>query len=185
MTPGIRTTHFIAFASCALVVACAEAPDTAQITAVDQLISATDGAMLTLNELDRERYVRSDSLFTLQQAGFADRFNDTLDREAATALGNQFLALRTASVMGEDHVRVLDDLIASGERLRALRSQLAQGTMRRTEGANAIAAEQAHHTALIVGVHAVMDNYRVLQRAWDRRDSVANWLADAQAPETP
>jgi hypothetical protein len=185
MTHRIRTAYLIAFTSCALVVACAEAPDTAQITAVDQLISATDGAMLTLNELDRERYQRSDSLFTMQQASFADRFADTLGRDVAKTLGNQFLALRTASVMGEDHVRVLDDLIASGERLRALRTQLAQGTMRRAEGANAIAAEQAHHTALIVGVHAVMDNYRVLQRAWDRRDSVSNWLADAQAPETP
>lgn len=185
MNPSIRTAYLAAFVSCALLVACAEAPDTAQITAVDQLISATDGAMLTLNELDRERYVRSDSLFIAQQGAFTNRFTDTLGRDAASALGKQFLALRTSAAMGRDHVRVLDDLIASGDRLRRLRTQLAQGSMRRADGASAIAAEQAHHTALIVGVHGVMDNYRVLQRAWDRRDSVANWLADAKAPELP
>lgn len=184
MIHGIRIGPLVTFASC-LLLACAEAPDPAQLTAVDQLISATDGAMLTLNELDRGRYIRSDSLFALQQAGFNARFADTLARDAANGLGAQYLALRAAATMGRDHNRLLNDLVTAGERLRDLRKRLADGTMERPDGANAIAAEQQLHTALIEGVHVVMDNYRILQHAWDRRDSVAHWLAGEQMAQVP
>ncbi|MBL0127165.1 MAG: hypothetical protein IPP83_06825 [Flavobacteriales bacterium] len=185
MTHGIRTVRSAALLLGVLVVGCAEPAQPAQLTAVDQLIFATDGATLTLNELDRERYDRSDSMFAFQQPLFTDRFTDTLNPVAAQALGSQYISLRASANMGRDHVRVLDELITTSARLRILRKRLADGTMDRNDGATAIAAEQQHHTAVIVGVHVIMDNYRQLQRAWDRRDTVNTLLALGQQPTMP
>lgn len=185
MIHGIRTVHLATFASCALWMACRQAPDPAQLTAVDQLISATDAAVLTLNELDRGRYRRSDSLFADQQAGFASRFEDTLDRSAAKALGDQYIALRASSTMGADHERVLAEIATSSERLRTLRADLAIGAIQKEKGALLITHEQERHTALIEEVHHVIDNYRTLQQAWDRRDTVAVLLSEVNPSITP
>ncbi|HRH37290.1 MAG TPA: hypothetical protein PK760_03025, partial [Flavobacteriales bacterium] len=106
MIQRIRTGRFAAFASCAaLLMACAQAPDPAQLTAVDQLIEATDAALLTLNELDRSRYTHSDSLFHVQRDGFASIFKDTPQRDQAKVLADQFIALRASARMKSDHER--------------------------------------------------------------------------------
>ncbi|MBK9175044.1 MAG: hypothetical protein IPM46_01655 [Flavobacteriales bacterium] len=166
----------------ALLMACTAPPAPEQITALNQLITATDGAMLTLNELDRGRYGRADSLLQLHGEGFAQRFEDTLVRDEARALGLQWIALTHAESMGADHERVLGDLIASGERLRVLRNDLATGALNSVEGKVAIALEQKRHTEVINAVHAAMDNYRLLQQAWDRRDTVQVLLANTAMP---
>ena len=186
MIHGIRTVQFATFASCALWVSCKpQAPDPAQLTAVDQLISTTDAAMLTLNELDRGRYLRSDSLFVQQRVGFVERFRDTLDPRSAQALGDQFIALRASHEMGADHERLLDEIGTTSERLRTLRNDLANGAIKVHDAAPIIASEQKRHTLLIDAVHRVMDNYRVLQHAWDRRDTVAMLLSDTNTPALP
>ena len=185
MIHGIRTVHLAPFASCALLVACRQAPDPAQLTAVDQLISATDAAVLTLNELDRGRYRRSDSLFRDQQAGFASLFEDTLGRHAATVLADQYIALRASAAMGSDHERLLADITSSSERLRVLRSDLSNGSIQKEKGALLIGHEQQRHTAIIEEVHHVIDNYRTLQQAWDRRDTVAVLLSEANPSTAP
>src|SRR5690606_40860824 len=61
----------------------------------------------------------SDSLFQAEGALFLDRFRDTLDRGAADALGNQYLVLRAAKAMGEDHDRTLAELLTAITRLKA------------------------------------------------------------------
>ncbi len=181
MTPGIRQTMHVASALSALLVACAKAPDQHQLSAVDQLITATDGAALTLNELDRSRYEEAVSMLTSDSAAYAWRFSDTLRPEEARVLGSQWTTLRGASTMARDHERVLAELIASAERLRALRNDLLSGAMDAARAASIIADEQKHHTEVSAGVLVVIDNYRALQQAWDRRDSVNLLFADTTA----
>lgn len=182
MTSGIRTILGPAFATSALLLSCDQPPDTAQLTAVDQLISATDGALLTLNELDQERYVRADSLFAGEEKDFAARFTDTLSPVEAKALGQQWIALSKAGGMGSDHMRTLTELAATTERLRTLRKDIADGAFNRDKAAPLIAEEQRRHIGLMGSVHAVMDNYRLLQQAWDRRDTVTALLAQQPLP---
>lgn len=182
MTLGMRSVLGAAFLLSASFLACTHAPDPAQLTAVDQLITATDGAALTLNELDRGRYGRADSLLQVHGAALTQRFGDTLRRDEARALGLQWIALTHADRMGDDHERVLADLTASGERLRLLRNDLATGAITAEHGKAAIAMEQKHHTEVINAVHSVMDNYRMLQQAWDRRDTVHVLLANTPMP---
>ena len=185
MNPGIRTVRSMTFAACALFTACGQVPDPAQLTAVDQLITATDAAVLTLNELDRSRYARMDSLFAGERTRFDARFADTLGRDAAGMLGSQFILLRAAGTMGKDHERVLARLIEDSERLRWLRNDLANNALDAKEAAPLIAQEQRQHADVISGVHAVMDNYRLVQHAWDRADSVATLLADTEIIARP
>jgi hypothetical protein len=110
------------------------------------------------------------------------RFTDTLGRREAQALGNQFIALRAARAMGADHLRLQAALGTSRERLRTLRNDLASGAISTGHGAGLIAHEQRLHAVHIAATHAVMDNYRLLQKAWDRRDTVQVMLAQAPRP---
>jgi hypothetical protein len=177
MTRRALPSALAAFIASALLMACAAPPDPQQLTAVDQLISATDAASLALRELDRGRYERADSLFSAQDSALRARFTAPLRPDTARPLANQWIALRNAVAMGGNHERVLNELLTSAERLRALRSDIANGAIARKQAAPFIAAEQKRHTALIEGAHAVLDNYRILQRAWDRRDTVLTLLA--------
>ncbi len=185
MIHGIRTAPLFAFTSCALWAGCHQAPDPAQLTAVDQLITTTDAALLTLNELDRTRYHRSDSLYQDQRGSFAMRFRDTLDRSTAKALGDQFISLRASQEMGTAHERTSADIAASSERLRTLHTDIANGAIDKEQAASLVTGEQQRHTTLIEAVHRVIDNYRMLQLAWDRRDSVAALIADTKPPMVP
>ncbi len=182
MTGGNRKPLQAALVLSALLLACAAPPDPQQLTALDQLISATDAASLALRELDRGRYARADSLFEDQDSAMRARFAEPLRPAAAQPLANQWIALRHASSMGADHERVLGDLLTSAERIRMLRNDLAQGAIARQEAAALITAEQRRHAQLIDGAHAVLDNYRTLQRAWDRRDTVDLLLAITPSP---
>lgn len=182
MTPGLLTVLGAALLTGAVLQSCTQPPDPAQLTAVDQLISATDGALLTLNELDHERYVRADSLFDGEEARFTARFGDTLSRPEAKALGSQWIALSRAGSMGSDHMRTLAELASTTERLRALRNDIATGACGSDDASNYIAEEQRRHIGLMGSVHAVMDNYRLLQQAWDRRDTVTALLAQQPMP---
>lgn len=182
MTHGIRIALGSAFATSALLWSCVQPPDQAQLTALDQLISATDGALLTLNELDRKRYSLADSLFGVEESGFMARFSDTLSKPEARALGNQWIALSRSGAMGSDHMRVLDALATTAERLRVLRKDVADGAMSGKDAAPLVAEEQRRHIGLMNSVHAVMDNYRMLQQAWDRRDTVTALLAQQPIP---
>jgi len=182
MTTGIRKPRQAAFVMCALMSACAKPPDQQQIAAVDQLITATDAASLTMNELNRARYAEADSQRSADSSLYAARFAEALRPEEARALGNQWVALNGAHAMARDHERVLIELIASAERLRALRHDIANGAFDREQAAPLIATEQQLHTEMIGGVHAVIDNYRLLQQAWDRRDTVASYFAHSATP---
>lgn len=182
MTRGIRIALGSAFATSALLWSCVQPPDPAQITAVDQLISATEGAILTLNELDRARYERADSLFHQEESDFLERFSDTLSRPEAKALGNQWITLSEAADMGAGHAHALDALAATDVRLRALRHDIAEGAFSSKEAQPLIAEEQRRHIGLMSSVHAVLDNYRLLQHAWDRRDTVTALLAQQPLP---
>lgn len=177
----MRRAPVAAFITGALLMSCTHAPDAAQLTAIDRLIAATDGAALTLNELDRGRYALADSLFAQQADRYAVRFADTLSRAEAQALGSQWTALSRAADLGRDHERALAEAIAAGERLRRLRNDVAAGALQREQAEPLIAREQRLHAEVMAGVHAVMDNYRLLQQAWDRRDTVETMLANAHA----
>ena len=87
--------------------------------------------------------------------------------------------------MGSDHERLLADITSSSERLRVLRSDLSNGSIQKEKGALLIGHEQQRHTAIIEEVHHVIDNYRTLQQAWDRRDTVAVLLSEANPSTAP
>jgi len=178
MNRGIRTVAFHTFATCVLLHSCARSPNGETNAALDDLITATDAAMLTLNELDRGRYVRTDSLYETERPFFLRRFQDTLDRERAQLLGEQYVALRAAREMGHDHDRVLASAVMADERLRALRADHAHGAIGTDELGPLLAQEQRSHLVLMEAVHATIDNYRTLQRTWERADSAALFLAE-------
>ncbi|MEO8589062.1 MAG: hypothetical protein ABI432_06825 [Flavobacteriales bacterium] len=167
MNRGILLASITALAMNGLFQGCRTPADPAQLRTVDSLITTVDAAMLTLNELDRTRYQRTDSMFQVQRPLFEARFKDTLDRAAADVLGNQFLALRTAADMGRDHERVLNDLGTTAERLRALRLDLQNGAMEPPKGRIAMNRERTAWSLLETSVLGVIDNYRIVQRTWE------------------
>lgn len=178
MNRRIRTVALHTFATCVLLGSCSRSPDGNRNAALDDLITATDAAMLTLNELDRGRYIRTDSLFETERPYFLRRFEDTLDRERAQLLAEQYVALRAARDMGHAHDRVLAAAVEAGERLRALRMDLAHGAIDLDELGPLLAGEQRSHLVLMEAVHVTIDNYRTLQRTWERADSAALILAE-------
>jgi len=181
MIHGIRCTAFSALAWGALAMGCAPAtPDPAQLSTVDSLITTTAAALLTLNELDAGRYDRLDSTYEAANSMFRARFNDTLDRNSARVLGDQYLLLRDARKLGDDHLRVVSDLRSTRERLHALRSDLSQGAIAPIKGTDIIDRERTQHAVLTDEVYLVIANYRAVQQAWDRRDTVEQLLS-AQA----
>ena len=172
MKRGILLAMMCALAGSSFLQGCRNPPDTAQLRTVDSLITVVDAAMLTLNELDRSRYTRTDSLFQAQSPLFAARFADTLDRATADALANQFITLRSATTMARDHEQVLTDLGTASERLRALRLDLQNGTMKPTKGKEALLTERAAWSLLETNLLGIIDNYRMLQRTWDNVASI-------------
>ena len=164
---------------------CRTPADPVQLRAVDSLITTVDAAMLTLNELDRARYRRTDSMFQAQRPMFETRFQDTLDRATADALGNQFIALRGSAEMGAVHDSVLSDLTAATERLRALQLDLKNGAMEPEAGRPVISNEFKVWTSLESSVHGVIDNYRVVQHAWENVAHIDSLLAPGTTVPIP
>jgi hypothetical protein len=156
---------------------CKPAPGPGHLKSVDSLLTTVEAALLTLNELDRERYTRATAVYRSQAARFQERFKDTLDRPTAELLGNHFRLLRAAESMGEEHDQVLAELIVTKDRLKALRRDMESGAMHAQDADKALATEHDAGTYLAVHVDAVIANYRAVQRAWDERDAVDSLLA--------
>lgn len=186
MIHGIRCTACSALAWGALAMGCAPAtPDPAQLSTVDSLITTTAAALFTLNELDAGRYHRLDSTYEATSSVFRARFTDTLDRNSARVLGDQYLLLRGARRLGADHLRVANDLRSTSERLHALRNDLAQGAIAPEKALDLIGRESTQHAALTDEVYLVIANYRAVQQAWDRRDTVEQLLSLSALPVQP
>lgn len=182
MNRGILFAAIVALGVNGFFQGCRTPADTAQLRAVDSLITSVDAAILTLNELDRARYQRTDSMFQVQRLLFETRFQDTLDRATADALGNQFIVLRGSAEMGHAHESVLNDLSASSERLRALQLDLKNGAMEPDAARTVIANEYKTWTSLETSVLGVIENYRVVQRAWENVAHIDSLLAPGANP---
>jgi hypothetical protein len=100
-------------------------------------------------------------------------------------LGDQYLLLRGARRLGADHLRVANDLRSTSERLHALRNDLAQGAIAPEKALDLIGRESTQHAALTDEVYLVIANYRAVQQAWDRRDTVEQLLSLSALPVQP
>lgn len=187
MNHGILSTVLATLAWSGLALGCRPAADPAQLKALDSMITNTEAASLTLDELDHGRYLRADSLFRTLQQRFADKFRDTLGREEALLLGNHYLVLRAARTMGNDHLALRSTLEATAVRLRDLRRDLESGSMDQEQGAAAIARERLLMQDVEADVHRALDNYRTVQRAWEERTMVEPLIAQDHdhIPERP
>lgn len=182
MNRDILFASIIAFASSGLGVACNTPATPEQMRTVDSMITNVKAAKLTLNELDRIRYDRAAALYRSDQGRFMQRFDDTLDRESAQKLADHFSVLRAASAMGEDHDRVVEDVMHTNERLRALRNDMIHGAMNSEDAAPAILAEERIVSTLDTMVTQVIANYKAVQKAWDDLAAVDSLLANTPGP---
>ena len=149
-----------------------------QLKSVDSLLTSVEAALLTLNELDRERYTRATAVYRSEALRFQERFKDTLDRPTAELLGNHFRLLRAAETMGQEHDLMLAELVVAKERLKALRQDLESGALDGQGAEVALAAERNVGKDMAEQVDAVIANYRTIQRAWEERDAVDSLLAE-------
>ena len=185
MTSASRHVALLMWGTLVLAAGCRAGADTAQVEAVNELITDTDAALLTLNELDLGRYQRADSVFRLEQHRFAMIFEDTLERDDATILGQQYLTLRSAAAMGRDHQRMTKALDITAVRLRKLREDLTAGLIEKGQAATAIATERTLLRELMVNVQQCIDNYRRMQTAASTQDAVDSLLAILETKATP
>lgn len=177
MSNGILSTALIALAWGGLTEGCRTPPDRTQLEEVQQMITAMEAAMLTLNELDAQRFDQLDSLYTERRSAFSDRFDDTLDRSSAQLLGDHFLALRDARSMAADHRRVQQEVAGTVSRLRALHTDLEAGAIEPKEAGAILAEERTQIAALDTNVHSTITNYRTAQRIRDGLMDVDSLLA--------
>lgn len=182
MNRGILFVPIVTFACSGLGVACNTPASPEQISTVDSLITSVKASQLTLNELHRIRYDRAEALYRSDESRFMERFKDTLDRESARKLADHFNVLRAASAMGEDHDRVMEDVIRTKERLKALRNDMALGAMNSNAAAPAIAGEELMVMTLDSMVAQVIINYKSVQKAWDDLAAVDSLLAEHPRP---
>ncbi len=165
---GIRSLAVLALIWVIMANACKRSPEAQSLQTVDSLITTVDAAILTLNELDPDRFDRATAAFSAREADLARRFQDTLKRAEAELLGDQYLALQAADEMGTDHRRTLHELRGSAERLRALRRDVMNAAMPIEEEKNAIRTEAQIQQMLRTNVEQAIANYRRIQQAWDR-----------------
>lgn len=182
MNRGILFASIIAFASSGLGVACNTPATPEQMRTVDSMITNAKAAKLTLKELDRIRYDRAAALYRSDQGRFMQRFDDTLHRETALTLANHFNVLRAASAMGEDHDRVMEDVIRTYARLTALRNDMTHGAMDSEGATDAILAEERNVSTLDTMVSQVIANYKAVQKAWDDLAAVDSLLVNTPGP---
>ncbi len=166
--PGIRYLILLALVWGVLANACRRSAEAAHLQAVDSLITTVDAAILTLNELDPERFDRAAAAFATRAEQFQERFQDTLERAEAELLGNQFIALNAADDMAADHRRTLQELRGSAERLRALRHDVMNAAMPIYDEKNAIATEMQVQQVLRANVEQAIENYRTIQQTWEQ-----------------
>ena len=160
-----------------LVNSCRRQADEQNLRKVDSLITTVDAAIMTLNELDPGRFERAHAAFAVREPLFKERFADTLDRRSAEVLGDQYLALQAAGGMASDHVRTLQELAGSAERLRKLHQDVGNAAMGMEEERSAIGTEEQIHELLQANVQRTIQNYRTIQQAWEKlpaTDSLLN-----------
>ena len=178
MNRGILFAALAALVGSGLAQACRRAADPHQLATVDSLTNAVEAVFLTLNELDVHHYATADSILKAAKPLFMQRFADTLDRPTAALLGDQFIHLREARRMADDHLRIRTAAENTVLRLHQLHADMAQGALDREQGRAALYTEQRTITAMDPLVHQVITNYRATQRVLERQPSVDSILAD-------
>jgi hypothetical protein len=178
MNPSVLSTVFAALTLGVLATGCQHSTSPQYLSTVDSLITTTNGALLTLRELDPARYDHLDSLHHQLLPSFLDRFDDTLPPDRADLLADRFLVLRAAARMGSDQRSLEQRLAYRVARLDTLRSDLAVGALAEGEVRSAVQAEQRWADFDHAQVLNVLDNYRMAQQAWEQRDTVLTLLAD-------
>jgi hypothetical protein len=152
-----------ALACCALTQACRTPADPGQLLAVDDLITRTDAALLTLNELDTAHYAGAEAFHAAHAGTLDSLLHDTLDDAHAELLVNAAIVMRHVPHMADDHRRVAADLQAAAQRLRALRTDLERGAIPPDEGAPLVERERAMAVVRDTATHRLLDNNRILQ----------------------
>jgi hypothetical protein len=162
-----------------LSAACSRPASPGQVATIDSLIMANRAAMLTLRELDHQRYRRLDSLHGVHGPAIRARFADTLRPAEARLLAPIYLGLREAARMGNDQVALLQRIEQRDQRLVVLREDLATARIPLPDAAACIDLErraQAYdHRQLLTAI----ENYRMAQGVWEQCDSVEHVLAHA------
>lgn len=182
---GMLLAGLLAMIGNALLVSCRRAADPRQLATVDSLITTMEAARLTLHELDTQHYATADSILQGTRARFLQRFSDTLDKNTATVLGNQFIALRETGQRATDHRMVVQAVHEAGARLARLRHDVSSGALSAEDAATAIASETAASETVEQGVLQVITNHQATQRALEQQAMVDSLLADTLTPHHP
>lgn len=178
MKRGILFAGMVALVGSTTVSSCRRAADPQQLATVDSLINAMEAARLTLNELDTQRYAKADSILQATRALFLQRFNDTLAKDRAATLGDQFVQLREANRRGSDHRNVHRSVVDAGLRLKKLRHDVSVSALEKKDVVEALATEQLAAEVIEGGVLQVISNYQTTQRVLDRQPEVDSLLID-------
>ncbi len=178
MKRGILFAAVVALVVNTTVSSCRRAADPQQLATVDSLINALEAARLTLNELDTQRYAKADSILQANRARFLERFSDTLAKDPATTLGDQFVQLREANRCGADHRNVHRSVVDAGLRLKQLRNDISVSALQVQDIEAALATERLAAEAIEGGVLQVITNYQTTQRVLDRQPLVDSLLID-------
>ncbi len=157
---------------------CRRATDPQRIATVDSLIHAMEAARLTLNELDTAHYATADSLLQAGRALFLRRFADTLGRDHAAALGEQFIQLREAPRRAADHRNVLRAIDNGAVRLKQLRVDLTNSAFTEEQVAQALRTEIGAAEAIEHHTMQVITAYQANQGALERQPAIDSLLAD-------
>lgn len=189
---GCGTTHrgmllagLLAIIGNVLLVSCRRSADPRQLATVDSLITSMEAARLTLHELDTQHYATADSILEGTRALFLQRFADTLDKNTATVLGNQFIALRETGHRATDHRMVVQAVHEAEVRLARLRHDVSSGALAAEDAAMAIANETAASGTIEQGVMQVITNHQATQRVLEQQAKVDSLLADTLTPHHP
>lgn len=178
MKRGILFAGVVALVGSTTVSSCRRAADPQQLATVDSLINALEAARLTLNELDTQRYAKADSILQATRALFLQRFNDTLAKDLATTLGDQFVQLREADRRGTDHRNVYRSVVDAGLRLKKLRHDVSVAALEPKDVTAALTNERLAAEVIEGGVLQVISNYQSTQRVLERQPLVDSLLID-------
>ena len=178
MNRGILFAALTAFVGSATAISCRRPADPKQLSTVDSLRTQIEAGAMTLQELDVKNYTMADSILQATRPLFLERFADTLDRSTATLLGDQFVQLREAERMGNDHLGVWTEAEVMVSRLQALRTDLISGAVNIAEGTTAIQREQSKAKDLMPMVDQVIANYQAMQRVLERQAQVDSLLME-------
>ena len=178
-----RSTLFTALTALTygvLATGCQRTTAPQHVTTLDSLRTSTNGALLTLRELDPSRYDLLDSAYHALLPSFLERLDDTLRPEQADQLVDRFLVFRSAERMGEDQRMLEERLAIRYARLDTLRGDLAIGALPDGQVREAIRTELGLARFEHEQVLSVIQNYRTAQQAWDMRDSLTALLSETR-----